>query len=55
MSDPEYDADYVEAFNNAADDEQALEDAERQTTTATGGCFALVLALVIVAVSMILR
>jgi hypothetical protein len=27
----------VEAFNNAADDEQALEDAERQSTT-TAGC-----------------
>ena len=38
----------VELLNNQTDDDLSLQDAERQTTTGAGGCFALVLALVIV-------
>ena len=41
------DAAFVEAVNNAADDELAAGDAERMI--GAGGCFALVIAFVIVA------
>ncbi len=40
------DAIAVELLNNQTDDDLSLQDAERQTTA--GGCFAPVLALVIV-------
>jgi hypothetical protein len=36
----------VELLSNQTDEDLSLQDAERQTTTSAGGCFALVLALV---------
>jgi hypothetical protein len=48
MANSEHDSDYVVAFTHAEDDELAAADAER--TSGAAGCFALVLALVIVVV-----
>lgn len=42
------DAIAVELLNNQTNDDLALQDSERQTTTRAGGCLPLVLALVIV-------